>query len=262
MVYADLHVHTDNSDGTLSIGSLPAAAREAGVAVVGVTDHDRPHPDLDAPVLERGGITIVHGIELRVSTPIQRLDLLGYALDPTPELRAEVERLGANRRERGRKIEARLEESLGVSLDLEVDEHTGRPHLARAVVDHPDTAYESIEGVFEELLGSGRPCYVPRSVPDFERGVDLLAGAAAVVGLAHPFRYSDPGMALERCRDLDAVERYYPYGASVNADEELLESVIESCDLLRTGGSDAHGSELGSAGLDRSAYDRVADHFA
>jgi hypothetical protein len=262
MGYADLHVHTDNSDGTLAIESVPAAAREAGLAVVGVTDHDRPHPALDAPVVEREGITIVHGIELRVSTPTQRLDLLGYALDPTAELRAEVQRLGANRRERGRQIKACLEDALDVSLALQVDDHTGRPHLARAVLAHPETDYETVEAVFRDLIGSGRSCFVPRAVPDFERGVALLADAASVVGLAHPFRYPDPEAALDRCGALDAVERYYPYDDADRVDLALLDSAIETHDLLETGGSDAHGTELGLAGLDRPTYDRLARRFA
>ncbi|MDZ7849846.1 MAG: PHP domain-containing protein [Halodesulfurarchaeum sp.] len=258
MVYADLHVHTRNSDGQLSIDEIPPAARAADLAVVAVTDHDRVHPVLEAPVVELDGITVVHGIELRVETPVQRVDLLGYGLEPTPELRVETERIGADRVRRGREIVSCLEAELGVELDISIGERTGRPHIARAVVAHPETAYESIEAVFEDLIGDGRPCFVSRDVPTFERGVALLTEAAQVVGLAHPFRYSDPAAALERCAALDAVERYYPYDRPVTGepivDESLLESTIAEYDLLLTGGSDAHGTELGAAGLDPDEY--------
>jgi Predicted metal-dependent phosphoesterases (PHP family) len=77
---ADLHVHTTASDGTLTVPELPAAARRAGVEWVAVTDHDRVHPDLDAPVTDRDGVHIIRGIELRVETDRQRLDLLGYGV--------------------------------------------------------------------------------------------------------------------------------------------------------------------------------------
>jgi predicted metal-dependent phosphoesterase TrpH len=40
MVYADLHVHTDRSDGSMAPEEVPAAARAAGVSVVALTDHD------------------------------------------------------------------------------------------------------------------------------------------------------------------------------------------------------------------------------
>ncbi len=262
MVHADLHVHTTNSDGTLTLETLPSAAAAAGVSVVGVTDHDRVHPELEAPVTHRDGLTVVHGIELKVETPTQRLDLLGYGIEPTPALRAETERLGADRRQRGQAILACLEQELGVELELAVDEHTGRPHIARAVVAHPETDYESIGTVFEDLIGAGRPCFVAREVASFSRGVELLREAARFVGLAHPFRYDDPEAALNRCASLDAVERYYPYdrpttGASV-VDENALERTVDRFDLLETGGSDAHDETLGAAGLPEAAYQPVA----
>ena len=262
MVYADLHVHTDTSDGQLSLEAVPQAAREAGVSVVAVTDHDRANPGLESPVVERAGVRIIHGIELRVAAPEQRVDLLGYGLDPTPELESEIDRLGADRRERGRRIRDCLEAELGVALDVTVDEHTGRPHLARAVLSHPDTAYDDGVSVFQDLIGRGQSCFEPRAVPSFERGVSLLKDAARFVGLAHPFRYDDPAAALELCAELDAVERYYPYDRPTLGDKEvdtaLLDATIETHDLLATGGSDAHGAEIGAAGLDREAFGPVA----
>lgn len=262
MTYADLHVHTDVSDGRLPLEAVPEAAREAGVSVVAVTDHDRVNPVLDAPVVERAGVTIVHGIELRVEAPTERLDLLGYGLEPTPALEAELDRLGADRRERGRRILDCLEARLDVALDVTVDEHTGRPHLARAVVAHPETPYEAGTAVFQDLIGRGCPCFEPREVPTFDRGVSLLRDAARVVGLAHPFRYDDPEAALDRCVELDAVERYYPYDRPTlggdSVDTDLLDAAIETHDLLATGGSDSHGSTIGAEGLDREAYRPIA----
>jgi predicted metal-dependent phosphoesterase TrpH len=252
MVVADLHVHTDNSDGTLRLEAVPGSARAAGVEAVAITDHDRPHPGIDAPVETREGVTVIHGIELRVESPAGRIDLLGYGLDPTRELRAEVRRLQADRIERGRAIIRRVESRLGIDLDLEALEGIGRPHVARAVADHPETAYD-VPGVFEDLIGEGRPCYVPRDVPAFERGRALLAGACSVVSLAHPLRYPDPEAALDLAGELDAVERWYPYGRPV--DLEPVESAIEAGGLLATGGSDAHGDSVGGAGMPREAYD-------
>ena len=62
---ADLHVHTTASDGLLSVDQLPAVAHEAGIEWVAVTDHDRVHPDLSAPVTKRDKIGMIRGIELR-----------------------------------------------------------------------------------------------------------------------------------------------------------------------------------------------------
>jgi len=249
---ADLHLHTTASDGVLTIETLPAAARRAGVDWVAVTDHDIVHPELSAPVTIKDGVRIIRGIELRVDAGDLTVDLLGYGVDPTPELTAELERLQQDRRERGRRIIERVESRLDVDLDIEPRPGIGRPHIARAIADSP--ASYDVDRAFAELIGDGDPCYVARSVTPFERGVELLSEAAAVVGLAHPFRYSDPEAALELTADLDAVEYDYPYDRPV--DTARLDQFCEAHDLLVTGGSDAHDETLGRAGLDQSAFDR------
>jgi hypothetical protein len=249
---ADLHLHTTASDGVLTIETLPAAARQAGVEWVAVTDHDIVHPELSAPVTVQDGIRVIRGIELRVDAGDLTVDLLGYGVDPTPELTAELERLQENRQQRGQRIIERVESRLDVDLDIEPRPGIGRPHIARAIADSP--APYDVDRAFAELIGDGDPCYVARSVTPFERGVELLSDAAVIVGLAHPFRYSDPDAALELATDLDAIEYDYPYERPV--DTACLDQLREDHDLLVTGGSDAHDETLGRAGLDQSAFDR------
>ena len=251
MVVADLHVHTTNSDGVLTLPSLPAAAERAGVTAVAITDHDRIHPELSAPVVDLDGLAVVSGIELRVESPAGRVDLLGYGVRPTDALESLVERLQADRIERARAIVDRVEDRLGVELAIEPREGIGRPHIARAIGDASGYTYQ---GAFDELIGDGRPCYVPRDLPSFREGRRTLAAACDLVGLAHPLRYDDPEAALELCADLDAVELFYPYDRAV--DSAPVERALERYDLVATGGSDAHDETLGRAGLDADAYRR------
>ncbi|WP_122088799.1 PHP domain-containing protein [Halalkalicoccus subterraneus] len=254
MVYADLHVHTTASDGTMTLPEVPVAARTAGVQVVAITDHDRPHPELDAPVSDRGGVRIVRGIELRVDSPEGAVDLLGYGVRETNALSELVEWVQTSRIERGREIIRRVENELGIELDLEPVAGLGRPHVARAIAAHPGSGFD-YEGAFAELIGANCPCYVPREIPGFDRGLSALRESCALVGLAHPFRYPDPEAALSLTDRLDAVERWYPYGRPV--DTALVEGAVERNDLVPTGGSDAHDDRLGRAGLDEPAYRAV-----
>ena len=256
-VVADLHTHTTVSDGTLTVEEVPAAAREAGLDWVAVTDHDRIHPGIDAPVVERDGVRIVRGIELRVDAGFERLDLLGYAVEHTDALDAEIDRLQTDRQERGARILARVEDRLGIDLDVEPRPGLGRPHIARAI-DESSAPYDYTDA-FDELIGNDGPCYVARDVTDLDRGVALLREACPVVGLAHPFRYDDVDAALDVARDLDAVERFYPYGRSV--DVERVDRVAADADLLLTGGSDAHERTLGAAGLSGSAFEPVRERL-
>lgn len=251
MAVADLHVHTTNSDGTLELEEVPAAARRAEVDAVAVTDHDRLHPSLEASIVHREGITIVHGIELRVEAGDRRVDLLGYGARRTDALEREVERIQTDRVQRGRAIVECVEDRLSVDLGVKARKGLGRPHVARAIADHPETDYD-YQGAFDNLLGKGRPCYVARDVPPFERGRELLTAACGLVALAHPLRYNDPESALALAAELDGVELHYPYDHEV--DPRSVERAIRKHDLVATGGSDAHDDELGKAGLSSDEY--------
>ncbi|MFC3958882.1 PHP domain-containing protein [Halovivax cerinus] len=289
--YADLHVHTTRSDGSLAPGAVPEAAARAGLSVVAITDHDTMAP-FEGPTIgadewidgmesdagpsggeERrvdpsaGGehtdsgdghrdVTLVAGIELRVQPDgDQAVDLLGYGLRRTDALTAVLDRIQQDRRERGRAIVERVEDRLGIDLDVAIGDGFGRPHVARAIGEHPETDL-GYQDAFDELIGDDGPCYVSRELPSFERGRRLLGEACDVVGLAHPLRYRDPARALDLAIELDAVELAYPYNRPV--DTTPVERAIERGDLLATGGSDAHGERLGFAGLDRTEYDRLA----
>ncbi|UPM41727.1 PHP domain-containing protein [Halocatena salina] len=252
MVVADLHVHTTNSDGALEPDAVPKVAAMAGVSVVAITDHDRLVPFLNAPVKEIGGVTVIHGIELRVERNGQQIDLLGYGVRPTEALCAEIDRLQENRIERANEIVERIERRTGVTLDIELQPGVGRPHIARAIEQSAiDCDYHA---AFDRLIGDDCPCFVPRRVPSFERGHTLLKDACGLVSLAHPLRYDDQDRALSLAAALDGVEYHYDYGRDV--DLQPVERTIRENDLVVTGGSDAHDRTLGRAGLSEAEYHR------
>ncbi|TKX80376.1 PHP domain-containing protein [Halorubrum sp. SD626R] len=256
-IVADLHAHTTVSDGAMTVDELAATAADAGLDWVAATDHDRIHPDLGAPVVEREGVRVVRGIELRVDAGFERLDLLGYAVERTDALDEETDRLQADRQRRGAAILDAVEDRLGVDLGVEPRPGLGRPHIARAIDE--SAAPCDYAGAFDELIGDDGPCYVARDVTALDRGVELLRDACAFVGLAHPFRYGDVDAALDVARELDAVERFYPYGRPV--DDARVERVAAEHDLLLTGGSDAHERTLAEAGLTAEAFEPVRDRL-
>ena len=260
-IYADLHVHTTNSDGELTLDEIPAVATEAGIAAVAVTDHDRIHPELDAPLVQVDGIDVIHGIELRVEVESlsERIDVLGYGVSESPTLCAELNRLQENRKTRGARIIELVERELDIELDVKVSEGIGRPHIARAIDAHSETDL-SYQDAFDELIGDSGPCHVPREIPSFEKGTSLLSEACHVVSLAHPFRYSDHDAVLELAARFDAVEARYPYSASNTAcRSDRVTRTVERHDLLITGGSDAHKQDIGQTGLTKSEYEQLLD---
>lgn len=258
MVIADLHVHTTNSDGQLETSEVPSAATAAGVRVVAITDHDRLSSELRGPITHIDGVTIIHGIELRVEGNGERVDLLGYGVIPTDALCTELDRLQADRIERAETIVGCVEDRTGRTIDFTPERGVGRPHIARAI--ERSTIDHDYHGAFDHLIGDDCPCYVPRRVPSFERGVELLDEACGLVSLAHPLRYDDPETALSLAADLDGVEYHYEYGHEV--DLRPVERTIREHDLVITGGSDAHDRILGNDGLNRDEYRAFRDRIA
>lgn len=250
MVIADLHVHTTNSDGQLAIEEVPGIAVTAGVDVVAITDHDRLNPDLRTPITHVDGVTMINGIELRVEADGERVDLLGYGVTPTDAFRVEIDRLQDDRIERASAIVECVEENTGKSLDFEPERGVGRPHIARAI-EESAIDYDYL-GAFDHLIGDDGPCYVPRQIPSFEHGLELLRGACGLVSLAHPLRYPDPEAALSLTAVLDGVEYHYDYDRDV--DLCPVEQAVREHDLVITGGSDTHDRTLGETGLNREEY--------
>lgn len=65
MVYADLHVHTNYSDGTHSIEEVIRLAKNRGIKVVAITDHDTLyHYDKVKKICEKNNIKTIRGVEM------------------------------------------------------------------------------------------------------------------------------------------------------------------------------------------------------
>ena len=155
----DLQSHSTYSEGALAPADVVAAAAEAGVQLLALTDHDTVDGVDEA--LEAGaahGLSVVSAIELSaLDDDREDLHLLGYLLDHrSPRLLEALAELRADRAARGRRMADALR---ACGLELEVPERAslGRPHLAQAAFDHPANrmrlAREEIENA-SQLLGA------------------------------------------------------------------------------------------------------------
>jgi hypothetical protein len=260
-ICADLHIHTRASDGQMGLADTLDAAADAGLEAIAVTDHDRVHPGLDSPISYRDGVEVIRGIEIRVHTADTRVDLLGYGGRRTPALEGLLAAVQRSRIARATRMIDSLEAALGVRLDLTPAVGIGRPQIAAAVIAATDDY--TTGRVFDELIGAGCPHYIPRWVPAASDAIDALHEGGALVGLAHPYRYSDFDAAIALVEHLDAIEAYYPYQRQTmeDADPTHLEAIAAEAGLVLTGGSDAHGHELAAAGLGSDGYTRFRDRL-
>ena len=164
----DLQSHSLHSDGELPVADVVANAAEAGVELLALSDHDTVDGVDEA--LAAGAL---HGVRIMPATEISAVDgayedlhVLGYGIDHRSALLQERLRdARADRERRADAMAARLQE-LGFAVDpapiearKQAGKPVGRPHLAAAVLAHPDNAERLAEEGHESrvLLHPGLP---------------------------------------------------------------------------------------------------------
>lgn len=268
----DLHTHSTASDGTQSPAGVVAAAAEAGLDVLALTDHDTTTGWNEAAVAaERHGIALVRGIEISCQHEGVSIHLLGYLQDPlSPGL---VEELDRSRQGRWTRVQQMVEL---LSRDLELDwddvlEHVdpgatlGRPHIADALVAKGIVA--SRDQAFADYLYTGSPYFAPHYAPDPVRAVRLLREAGGVSVMAHPFA-SKRGRIVDDSV-IEAMAAAGMAGLEVHHRDHSFKEVrrglnlAASLGLFVTGSSDYHGvgksNLLGENSTDPAVLQRIED---
>lgn len=240
----DLHSHTTASDGELSPEELIALARERGLAVLALTDHDTTAgiERALAAATHAGDIELIPGVELSTDVPGHEIHVLGYFVDwHDPQFLAMIDKFRDGRIGRAEKMVAKLAE-LGAPVsfarvkEIAGDGAIGRPHVAQALLEtgHVQTTRQA----FDLYLANDKPAYVEHfSLPPVE-AVQLIRSARGVPVLAHPDGVEQfvPDLIKGGLRGLEC---YYPeYGERKL--KELLD-LAKRFGLIATGGSDFHG---------------------
>jgi predicted metal-dependent phosphoesterase TrpH len=259
----DLQSHSLYSDGALEPRDVVAAAAEAGVELLALSDHDTVDGVQGAAAAaDELGLRLVPAVEISsVDRTQQDLHMLGYLIDPHDQ--ALREQLSGWREDREHRADAMGEALRGLGYELDESElerrkaqgkPIGRPHLADAVVRHPANAERlRTEGLdersafLEAYLIDGAPAFRPRTKPTVSESIEAIHEAGGVAIWAHPFwDVDDPGDVLatiDRFREwgLDGVECFY--ATHTREQSELIADHCAAGGLLTTGSSDFHGPE-------------------
>lgn len=191
-VRIDLHTHSTVSDGTESPAELVAAAAEAELDVLAITDHDSTGGWAEATEASRRlGVTLVPGMEVSCRTAEGiSVHVLSYLHDPThPELLEEITKSKDARLSRAEHMVSLLAEDYPLSWD-DVTRHVapgatvGRPHIADALVA-AGLVGDRTEA-FATMLSSRSRYFVQHYAPEPARAVALIRAAGGVPVFAHP----------------------------------------------------------------------------
>ncbi|MBV9095726.1 MAG: PHP domain-containing protein [Streptosporangiaceae bacterium] len=247
---ADLHTHSDASDGTDPPAQVMRRAAAAGLDAVALTDHDTVAGVAAAAAALPEGLTLLPGMELSARLAERSLHLLAYLFDPADaELAAQARLIREDRVNRARAMVDKLA-GLGVPVTWEQvaaiagTAVVGRPHIARAMaasgaVASPDQAFTA------EWIGEGGRAYVDRYALDPARAIGLVQAAGGITVLAHPgpSRVSADQIAGLAAVGLAGVEVFHP--DHDEAERSFLLALGHDLGLVATGGSDDHGSFTG-----------------
>lgn len=251
LVRIDLHTHSTASDGTDSPADLVRAAKQAGLDVVALTDHDTTAGWAEAEQAARQeGIGLVRGSEISTRTRGGSVHLLSYLHDPDNTALAEsLQRARTSRVRRARAMTDLLARDYPLTWE-DVLAHTpegatvGRPHLADALVTLG--VARNRDEVFLAILADGGRYDVPYDVPTPIELVALVRDAGGVPVIAHPgAKRGLPVLSDAAIADLAAaglVGLEVDHRDHSEAERTRLRALAADLGLLVTGSSDYHGT--------------------
>lgn len=266
----DLHTHSNRSDGTDPVEVLIAHARQEGLDVIALTDHDTADGWVEGrAAAEEIGIGFVPGIEISCRIGETSVHLLGYLVDPSYQPLAEE--LARVREGRTGRIPAMVERLKALGIAITIDDvlaqatgtpSIGRPHVADALIAAGVVANR--DQAFDRYLAEGKPAYVDRYAIAPGRAVDLVRAAGGVPVIAHPWgRSGRQVMTAETIAGL--VAEHGLAGLEVDhldhspADRAELREIATALGLVVTGSSDHHGD--GKEGHPLGANTTAPDQF-
>lgn len=248
-LYADLHLHTNFSDGTYTPEELAGHAHRCGFRAIALTDHDTMEgcPRAQA-ACQQLGVEFIPATELTCEHEGHELHLLGYYLDAeNPRLASDLAKFQEVRQGRIQEMVQRLNH-LGIPLKAEAVVRLancrapGRPHVARALVQGGWCS--NLDEAFERFLKKGKPAWVPKFKISAVDAVSLVHQAGGLAVMAHPgLNHCDELIPALVDAKMDGLECFHSKH-STQATQRYLE-MADRYKLLVTGGSDCHGMSKG-----------------
>lgn len=275
----DLHCHTTRSDGADTPQELIINAKEAGLKVVAITDHDVRPPE--TIVLNSGeetdisiyakqqGIILLKGIEISCQTEVEDVHIVCFGCDWSDSFFTELEAgVAASKIKSYRELTERLSQyGMPVSWEDILDnggnpiseEHVQKKRIFEIMAEK---GYVPNWSDAKLLVKNDDRFRVNREKPDPVRVIREIHRCGGICILAHPFLISDSiRIGSERsdrkgyierliAAGLDGIEACYTYSKTSydgsQSDREVEEYIRkeygERLDII-SGGSDYHADQ-------------------
>ncbi len=243
----DFHMHSNASDGLFTPQKLIQIAADAGLAAVGLTDHDTvtglPEACKAACII---GVELIPGVEISVLDEGREIHILGYYPVHYEDLEAILKDV---RQDRFRRMDSIVSKLMALGFKIRPEEvlaeagdaAPGRMHLARLLLKKKYV--HTMAEAFSHYLGRSRPAYVPRQTMSVEEVMNVLLEVGAIPVVAHPGgKVKNDTIEKLISLGLKGIEVYHPDHSK--AVVKYYKNLAAEKGLHITGGSDFHGENV------------------
>ncbi len=246
MSKVDLHTHTSYSDGFYSPKELLLKAKNAGIDVISITDHDNVAAIKEAAAFGKEiGVEVIPGVEISTDVEDKEVHILAYFIEPENcELERYLQFFREERLKRAARIVNKLN-SLGLTITLDdvlvkaKNSAVGRPHIAQAMLDKGliSSYYEA----FNKYIGNGCPAYEKKVHLSPQSAFKIINDAGGLSFIAHPGFMQESLLKEIITAGVDGIEVIHP---SNNPQQmKFYRGIVNEYFLLESGGSDFHGGK-------------------
>lgn len=243
---ADLHMHTNRSDGHYSVEELIKLAKSAELDIISITDHDTISAIEEA--IEIGkfyGIEVIPGLEISSDFLDYEIHILAYFFDiNSKELEEYLNFFRAERYKRAIRIINKLN-SIGHSITiddvLEVagNSSIGRPHIAKAMVNR--NIVSNFYEAFNKYIGNCCIAYERKVHLSPQSACKIISDAGGLSFIAHPNNMHEDIIKILIESGIDGIEVVHP--SHINHKTDYFRGIANEYFLLESGGSDFHGGD-------------------
>ena len=263
MAKFDLHLHSNNSDGSATVKELVETVINSGIKIFALTDHDTVNGVNEAeryvnsiihsqPFPTDEGVKFIKGVELTCKIDNIKCHILGYGINPEANELIELIELG--KKLRRQKLETRIRYLKDVwNIELTKDEldwlysrqSVVKTHFANILVNR-GLSDNNVDAMKKYLDG----CKTGNTKFDGKTAIQTIIKAGGIPVWAHPIggegeehlteeKFLPQLKTMIEC-GIQGLECYYSRYSLKEA--EFLVKCAKENNLLISGGSDWHGS--------------------
>lgn len=259
-----MHIHTNRSDGKLSLKEILSMCDESNVDIISITDHDC----IDAyntEQLDQYKVKIIRGIEFAAEWDVP-VHVLGYNIELTNnEINGICDKIKQYRMQEFLILIKKLK-SIGIKVPVSELRKRKKMNIDSLAQYLYEQGYgENVSDIKKKYLGKHSELYVKKKAVNISEVIKAIHSAGGKAVLAHPWRYSQNIDEMEKI--IISLKEIGLEGVEVlsnkidkNISTKLIKICRDNC-LICTGGSDFHGKEGEKIGIESDEIEKFINNI-